>query len=297
MGRCGTMIVIEQLTKIYPGGKGIKNLGFSVKQGEVFGFLGPNGAGKTTTIRVLMGFLRPDYGTAAIKGMDTWRERTALKRLIGYLPGELRFFARLTAQELLELLIRMHGNSPRIKENCQKLSRLFDLDIRQPVRKMSKGMKQKLGIISAFMLEAGVLLLDEPTSGLDPLMQKVFLDLLFAEKEKGTTILLSSHQFSEIEKTCARAGIIREGELMAVQDITQLKKLRCQTFDIRTENEEAAEFLRQSDLPLIAGEGLNFTVAISGDLDILWKTLAQTQISGFQQRTLELEETFMQYYR
>ncbi len=147
------------------------------------------------------------------------------------------------------------------------------------------------------MLEAGVLLLDEPTSGLDPLMQKVFLDLLFAEKEKGTTILLSSHQFSEIEKTCARAGIIREGELMAVQDITQLKKLRCQTFDIRAENEEAAEFLRQSDLPLIAGEGLNFTVAISGDLDILWKTLAQTQINGFQQRTLELEETFMQYYR
>jgi ABC-2 type transport system ATP-binding protein len=291
------MIAINQLTKIYPGGKGIKNLSFTIKQGEVFGFLGPNGAGKTTTVRILMGFLQPDYGTASIKGMDTWLERTNLKRITAYLPGELHFFDKLSAQEQLQLLIKMHGNSPRVQLKCQKLIRLFDLDIRQPVRKMSKGMKQKLGIISAFMLDAEILLLDEPTSGLDPLMQKIFMDLLFAEKERGTTILMSSHQFSEIERICERAGIIRDGELMAVRDIAQLKKIECQTFDVRVENEDAVEYLRQSELSIIAEDGLNFTLAITGDLNTLWKTLAQIQINKFQQRTLELEETFMQYYR
>jgi ABC-2 type transport system ATP-binding protein len=291
------MIAIDQLTKIYSGGKGIKNLSFAVKQGEVFGFLGPNGAGKTTTVRILMGFLQPDYGTARIKGMDTWKERTDLKRITGYLPGELHFFDRLSAQELLQLIIKMHGNIPQVKHKCQKLICLFDLDIRQPVRKMSKGMKQKLGIISAFMLNAEILLLDEPTSGLDPLMQKIFMDLLFEEKARGTTILMSSHQFSEIERICERVGIIRDGELMEVQDIARLKKMKCQTFDIRAENEDAAEYIRQSELPIIAEDGLNFTLAIRGDLNILWKTLAQTQINEFHQRTLELEETFMQYYR
>jgi ABC-2 type transport system ATP-binding protein len=291
------MIAFDQVTKIYPGGKGIKNLSFTVKQGEVFGYLGPNGAGKTTTIRILMGFLQPDFGIASIKGSDTWLERTELKRITGYLPGELHFFEKLSAQELLELLIKMHGNNPQVKHKCQRLIRLLDLDIRQPIRKMSKGMKQKLAIISAFMLNAEILLLDEPTSGLDPLMQKLFMDLLFEEKARGTTILISSHQFPEIEKICERVGIIRDGELKAIEDIARLKEMKCQTFDIRAENEAAAEYLRQSDLPIIAEDGLNFTLAIRGDLNVIWKTLAQTQINEFHQRTLELEETFMQYYR
>lgn len=291
------MIEINLLTKIYPSGKGINNLSFQVKQGEVFGFLGPNGAGKTTTIRILMGFLQPDSGTAKIKGMDTWQERTALKWITGYLPGELHFFNRFSARELLLLLMEMHGNDPDLKQRCLNLIQRFDLDINQPVQKMSKGMKQKLGIISAFMLNPEILLLDEPTSGLDPLMQKIFIDLILEEKKKGTTILMSSHQFSEIEKTCQRVGIIREGYLLAVEDIENLKQMKRQTFDIRVENEEAAEYLRQSGLPILNEDGLCFTVAISGDLSVLWKILSQTQIKEFHQRTLELEETFMQYYR
>lgn len=291
------MIEINQLTKLYPGGKGIKNLSFQVEQGEVFGFLGPNGAGKTTTIRVLMGFLHPDSGTVAIKGLDTWQEKTNLRQITGYLPGELRFFDKLTAREHLQLLTQMHGNGQQLKQKCQNLIARFDLDINQPVCKMSKGMKQKLGLIFAFMLDAEVLLLDEPTSGLDPLMQKIFIELILEEKRRGITILMSSHQFPEIEKTCRRVGIIREGELLAVEDMAQLKKIKHHTFDIRAENEEAAQFLRQSGLQIINEDKLNFTIAVRGDLNMLWDTLAQTQISEFQQRPLELEETFMQFYR
>ncbi|ADY57594.1 ABC transporter related protein [Syntrophobotulus glycolicus DSM 8271] len=290
------MIEINQLSKMYPGGKGIKDLSFEVKQGEIFGFLGPNGAGKTTTIRILMGFLRPDSGAAKIRGRDTWQERTGLKRIIGYLPGELHFFDRLSAQEILLLFIQMHGNHSKLKENYKKLIKRFDLDIRQPVWKMSKGMKQKLGLISAFMLNAEILLLDEPTSGLDPLMQKVFIDLVLEEKEKGTTVLMSSHQFSEIEKTCGRVGMIREGELLTVEDIAQLKQIKRQTFDIRTKNEEAAQYLRQSGLHILHEEGLSFRIETSGNLNVLWRVLAETQIEEFHQQPLELEETFMQYY-
>ncbi len=291
------MIEINHLTKIYPGGKGIHHLSIQIKQGEVFGFLGPNGAGKTTTMRILMGFLHPDAGTARIKGMDTWKDRVALKRIIAYLPGELHFFDKLSAREFLLLLIRMHGDSNDVVQNCQKLIERFDLDINQPVRKMSKGMKQKLGIISAFMLSAEILLLDEPTSGLDPLMQKIFIDLLLEEKNKGTTILMSSHQFPEIEKTCERVGIIREGQLLGVEEISHLKQIKNQTFDIRTENEEAAEYLRQSGLPMIEEDNMHFTIRLSGDLHQLWETLSQIRISEFHQRTLELEETFLQYYQ
>ncbi|MCL1852635.1 MAG: ABC transporter ATP-binding protein [Peptococcaceae bacterium] len=291
------MITIDRLTKNYPDGKGIHNLSFQVPQGEVFGFLGPNGAGKTTTLRILMGFIRPDQGVARIKGKDTLGQRTKLKRIIGYLPGELHFFGKLSGQDLLDLLIDMHGGAPTLKHNCAILRQRFDLDTSQKISKMSKGMKQKLGLISAFMLGAEVLLLDEPTSGLDPLMQKVFIDLIREEQKKGATILMSSHQFAEIEKTCQRVGIVRDGNLLAVEEISRLKGIQYQTFDIRAENQEAASFLRESQLPIASQKGLWFKVAISGDLSLLWEVLSQTRISEFHQRALELEDAFLQYYR
>ncbi|MCL1918753.1 MAG: ABC transporter ATP-binding protein [Peptococcaceae bacterium] len=291
------MIKIDGLTKKYPGGKGIDNLSFTVDPGEVFGFLGPNGAGKTTTLRILMGFIHPDRGIARIKGRDTIEERTALKSLVGYLPGELHFFEHLSGRDLLRLIMGMHGGDRELKQKCDSLIQRFDLDIGQKIHKMSKGMKQKLGIIAAFMLNAEVLLLDEPTSGLDPLMQKTFIELIQEEQERGTTILMSSHQFPEIEKTCQRVAIIRDGNLLTVADIGSLNRMKCQIFDIRAENEKAAAFLRQSKLPIVHQNGLWFNVAISGDLSVLWQILSQTRISEFHQRPLELEDTFMQYYR
>ncbi|MEL1135017.1 ATP-binding cassette domain-containing protein [Desulfitobacterium sp. THU1] len=291
------MLEVNELTKIYREGRGVKKLSFQVDVGTAFGFLGPNGAGKTTTIRVLMGFMQPNHGSASICGLDCWEDRTELKRLIGYLPGELHFMEQLTGEEFLDLIEGMHGESRVIHKNRKTLLASLDLYPRQLIRKMSKGMKQKLGIIAALMLDSPVLILDEPTSGLDPLMQKTFIELILEEKKKGKTIFMSSHQFSEIERTCEQVGIIREGELLAVQDITLLKQKEHQTFEVEVEGEEDAQILRESGLFLNPLEDFKFTILVSGEQDELWKTLAQVHIKRFKQGSLELEEAFMQFYR
>lgn len=290
------MIEVKELTKTYPEGRGVKNLSFQVDSGMAFGFLGPNGAGKTTTIRLLMGFMRPDQGGAIIRGLDCWHDKAELKRLVSYLPGELHFLEHLTGLEFLELIEGMHGEIGEIKRNRNNLLEVLNLNPKQLIRKMSKGMKQKLGIISALMLESQVLILDEPTSGLDPLMQETFIELILREKKKGKTIFMSSHQFSEIEKTCEQVGIIREGELVAVQDIAQLKQNERQTFEVEVAGETDAELLRQSGLALHQSSGVCFTVHVAGQQDLLWRTLAQVRVKRFRQYSLELEQAFMNYY-
>ncbi len=290
------MIEVKELTKTYREGRGIRNISFQVEPGTSFGFLGPNGAGKTTTIRLLMGFLRPDSGRVTINKLDCWYEKTDIKKLVCYLPGELHFMENLTGLDFLELIAGMHCESFPKKSRDYFVSAL-DLDINVLIRKMSKGMKQKLGIISALMLDASVLIFDEPTSGLDPLMQKVFIELILEEKNKGKTIFMSSHQFSEIERTCERVGIIREGTLLAVQCISQLREAECQTFEIEVEREADAELLKQSELDLIPIHGANYLIRVAGELDRLWLVLAQVRVKRFKQRSLELEEAFMDFYR
>lgn len=293
------MIRLEHLTKLYPSGKGIRDINLHIPSGGTFGFLGPNGAGKTTAIRVMMGLLQADSGGAWIKDLDCWRNRTQVKNLIGYLPGELHFMENFSGQEFLELLRRMHGGKAEVQSNCNQLADRLDLDTLQPIRKMSKGMKQKLGIISALMLDSEVLILDEPTSGLDPLMQQVFIDLILDQKNRGKTIFMSSHQFPEIERACEQVGIIREGQLLTVQDINQLKQVEYHTFEVEVEDEGDAEYLQQSGLEVYRdeAEGLCFMIRISGKLDYLWQVLSEIQVKKFRQRFLELEDAFIQYYR
>ncbi|WP_434510255.1 ABC transporter ATP-binding protein [Desulfitobacterium sp. AusDCA] len=291
------MLEVSELTKIYREGRGIRNLSFQMNSGTTFGFLGPNGAGKTTTIRLLMGFMKPDQGSARIWGLDCWKNRTELKSIVSYLPGELHFIEQQTGQEFLDLIEGMHGERRDIKRNQIELLRSLELDPKQRIRKMSKGMKQKLGIVAAFMLDSQVLILDEPTSGLDPLMQKTFVELILEEKKKGKTIFMSSHQFSEIERTCEQAAIIREGELLNIQDVASLKRNERQTFEVEVEGEEDAEFLRQSGLTIYALGESRFTIILADKQELLWKTLAQIHVKRFKQGTLELEEAFMQYYR
>ncbi|NMA69928.1 MAG: ABC transporter ATP-binding protein, partial [Desulfitobacterium sp.] len=225
-----------------------------------------------------------------------WKDRTELKGLIGYLPGELHFMEGLTGQEFLDLIEGMHGNDPEIKKRQITLLHSLELDPRQKIYKMSKGMKQKLGIVSAFMLDSPILILDEPTSGLDPLMQRTFLELILEAKKRGKTFFISSHHFSEIEKTCEKVGIIRDGKLLAVQDITFLKKKERQTFDVEVAGEKDAEVLRESGLKLKPLGEREFRICVDGEQDSLWKTLAQVQVKGFKQGFLELEEAFMDFY-
>lgn len=211
------MIETSGISKRFKNGKGIFDLSFRVNEGEVFGFIGPNGAGKSTTIRHLMGFLRPDRGTARIGDCDCWSESEKIGDRIGYLPGEIVFPAGLAARDFLDLQAVIHRGKGKTREKA--LLDRFSLNIDVPVKNMSKGMKQKLAIVAAFMGDPDVIILDEPGTGLDPLMQKELIDLLAEEKKRGKTIFLSSHIFEEIETVSDVICIIKDGRIIKHQTI------------------------------------------------------------------------------
>ena len=232
-------IEINHLTRDYGNGKGIFDVSFSVGEGEVFGFLGPNGAGKTTTIRHLMGFLRAKAGDCRIAGLDCWKDRDKIQRRLGYIPGEISFFDTMSGEQYLDFIrqYRKDAGSSRRKELMER----FELNPQGKIKKMSKGMKQKIGIIAAFMHDPDILILDEPTSGLDPLMQIRFIELLEEEKKRGKTILLSSHMFEEVERSCHRVGIIRQGKLVALDSVENLRKQYVRPYTVKLDTPELAQ--------------------------------------------------------
>lgn len=234
-----SVITIENLVRDYGEGKGVFDVSFQVNRGEVFGFLGPNGAGKTTTIRHLMGFLKSKSGNCTIDGLDCWKERDKIQAKLGYIPGEISFFDDMTGTEYLNFI----GKYRKIgAENHQKeLLERFDLNPKGKIKKMSKGMKQKLGIVAAFMHDPDILILDEPTSGLDPLMQNSFIDFIAEEKKRGKTILLSSHIFEEVERTCDKIGIIQKGRMVVVDSAETLRKRHIRQYTVTLDSKIAAE--------------------------------------------------------
>lgn len=264
------IIEVEHLTRDYGGGKGVFDVSFQVAAGEVFGFLGPNGAGKTTTIRHLMGFLKAKEGGCRINGLDCFRDREKVQQMLGYLPGEISFFDDMTGIEFLDFVsgYRKDKGESRRKE----LMDMFDLNPHGKIKKMSKGMKQKVGIVAAFMHDPQILILDEPTSGLDPLMQNRFIELVEAEREKGKTILMSSHMFEEVERTCHRIGIIRAGKLVAMDQVEALREQYMTPYTVTLESEEMAKAFAK-DFQGVC-QGRNVTVSAKRSL----------------------EEVFMQYY-
>ena len=237
------VINAQNLTRDYGSGKGIFDVSIQVEKGEVFGFLGPNGAGKTTTIRHLMGFIKPKSGSAQIDGLDCWKQRDEIQRRLGYIPGEISFFDDMTGRDFLKFMsdYRRIGKDSRMQELLER----FEFDPRGRIKKMSKGMKQKLGIVSAFMHAPDILILDEPTSGLDPLMQNRFIELIAEEKKKGKTLLLSSHIFEEVERTCDRIGIIRNGKLVTVDSVETLRKRHMRTYTVHLDSPDLAEDFAQ----------------------------------------------------
>lgn len=290
-----SLIEINGLTKDYGDHKGIFDLAFKVEEGEVFGYLGPNGAGKTTTIRHLMGFLTPDKGSSQILGMDCRNNSADIMKQLGYLPGEIAFIDGMSGMDFLSFM----GNMRNMHETSyrDKLIELFQLDTRGRIKKMSKGMKQKLGIVCAFMHDPKVLILDEPTSGLDPLMQKTFAGLILEEKSRGKTILMSSHSFEEIERTCDRVGIIKQGDLVAVENIHVLKQNRRKTYLITFDSPLAAEtFVKtDADANMLVSDS-TVKVTILGNVTSLLKSLTAYTVLGFDTENSSLEDIFMQYY-
>lgn len=263
-----TVISVQHLTRDYGSGKGIFDLSIGVDRGEVFGFLGPNGSGKTTTIRHLMGFIRPQIGSCQIDGKNCWADREVIQRKLGYIPGEISFFDDMTGKEFLQFQLeyRKIKDDTKMREMIER----FELDPRGRIKKMSKGMKQKVGIVSAFMHDPEILILDEPTSGLDPLMQNRFIDLVEEEREKGKTVLLSSHIFEEVERTCNRIGIIRNGRLVTIDSVENLRNRHMRSYTVQLHSSEEAEAFAKD----FNGErhGNNVTVVTKQGLESIFLT-------------------------
>ena len=254
-------IELTNLTKNFGNGKGIFDLSFGVQQGEVFGFLGPNGAGKSTTIRHLMGFVKPQSGSCQIMGKDCFSQAALIQQSVGYLAGEIAFIEDMSGISYLNFIADMKGI--RDRSSIRDLLYRFELNPRGKIKKMSKGMKQKIGLVAAFMGDPSVLILDEPTSGLDPLMQNRFVELLLERKKKGSTVFMSSHIFEEVEKTCNRTAIIREGRLVDIVQMKELSKLRNRIYTVTLHDKESAQRLaavEQLDIINVCGRKVQIRV-------------------------------------
>lgn len=287
------VIAARGLTKDYGGGKGIFGLDLAVNKGEVFGFLGPNGAGKTTTIRLLMGFTRPDKGSAELLGLPCFQRAPAIHRRVGYLPGELALMDDMTGREFIHLMADMRG----LKDlgRARELTERFQLDDRGKIRKMSKGTKQKVGLVCAFMAAPELLILDEPTSGLDPLMQNVFIDLLLEEKARGATVLLSSHLFEEVERTCDRIAILRAGKLVAVETAGTLRRGKVLRFSFASVD-DAGAFAARVPGARRDRERVDVTLTEPGELSALLGLAAAYPVADLEARNQSLEELFLHFY-
>jgi len=288
------VININDLTKDYGNGKGIFNVNIEVKEGEVFGFLGPNGAGKTTTIRNLLGFIRPDSGNCSVLEMDCFNNADKIQEHLGYLAGEIAFLDDLKGKQLIDFIAAMKG--VKDKTRIEELIEMFELDPRGKVKKMSKGMKQKIAIITAFMTNPEVIILDEPTSGLDPLMQNRFIDLVLEEKKKGRTIFMSSHIFEEIERTCDRTAIIRDGKIVAIENMESLAKKKSKVYTVALDSEQAIEQIKKESFDITGIEGLQVSIKVKENLNEFLHKLTKYEIKDLDIKKQSLEEIFMHFY-
>jgi ABC-2 type transport system ATP-binding protein len=291
------IIEVTNLTKHYGKARGINDVSFQVAEGEVFGFLGPNGAGKTTTIRLLMALLKADAGTARIAGLDCWEQSVAIKRLVGYLPGELALDAHLTGGQIFEYFGHLRGGVDQAY--LKQLIQRFDVDPSRKFHQYSSGNKRKIGIIQAFMHRPRVLILDEPTSGLDPLNQQEFDRMVTEVRDEGSTVFLSSHILSEVEQTCTRVGIIREGQLARVGSVADLKDIKRYEVTITfADAVPAATFQRLPGVEQVAElpDGHTLRLTVQGGVDAIVKAAAQHAVVTLTSHEPSLEDVFLRYY-
>jgi ABC-2 type transport system ATP-binding protein len=290
-------IEVQGLTKTYGGKRGIDDVSFRVEEGEVFGFLGPNGAGKTTTIRILMALLRADAGTAKIAGLDCWRDSLEIKRLIGYVPGEPSLDPNLTGGQILEYFANLRGGVDQAY--LKKLVDRLELDPSRKFRQYSTGNKRKVVLIQAFMHRPRLLILDEPTNGLDPLNQQEFDAMVREARDEGNTVLVSSHVLSEVEKICTRVGIIREGRIVRIGEVAELKDIK--RYEITITFADTVPIESFAKLAGVAGvEKLNnghaIRLAMQGAADAVIKAAAQYQVVSLTSYEPSLEDVFLRYY-
>ncbi|MCC8105637.1 MAG: ABC transporter ATP-binding protein [Lachnospiraceae bacterium] len=292
-----TVISVDHLTKDYGHGRGVFDVSIQVDKGECYGFLGPNGAGKTTTIRHLMGFSKPEKGSTAISGMDSWKNSATLKNTVGYLPGEVTLPAGLSGTGFLRMMGQMRHveNDSYLKMLLEK----FDLDPNVSIKRMSLGVKRKLAVVTAFMQDPDILILDEPTSGLDPVMQETFIEFVKEEKERGKTIFLSSHIFHEVDATCDRIAIIRDGKIVSEFKSEELKQKHDRIYRVTFADEISyMNFVQKPFRFTSKNKGkLRARVQMEADrVGELMTCLCDYNVADFIEIPFTLEDYFMGFY-
>ena len=289
-------ISTSALTKDYGGGRGLFGLDLQVEDREIFGYLGPNGAGKTTTIRLLMGMIRPTSGSATVHGLDCRKDSVEVKRRVGYLPGELPQFGGLRGSEIVANLGWLRGGVDR--NRVKTLAERFELDLGLRYREYSRGNKQKLGIVLAFMHRCDLLILDEPTGGLDPLNQQEFYRLVLEARGDGATVLLSSHILSEVEHVCDRVGIIRHGRLIRVAQLEELHDIRLHRVEIEFVGAVPEAAIRAvPGVENVRVERQRLECTVQGSFEALMHAVAGADIANLVSHEPTLEELFLAYYK
>ena len=289
------VIDVEQLTKYYATAVGVEDLTFHVNPGEVFGYLGPNGAGKTTTIRTVLDLIRPTRGRAHVFGLDARGASVEIHRRIGYLPGELRLYDRMTVSDTLRYLSELRGGVQW--GHVEDLAGRLDLDIDKRVSALSHGNRQKVGLVQAFMHRPELVVLDEPTSGLDPLMQQEFYRLVDETRDDGRTVFLSSHVLPEVERVCDRVGIIRRGRLVAVEHVSDLKGKAVRKVEIRFGESVPADVFE--GVPGVTELRIHDSLvrcSVTGEMDGLVKAAARFHVEQLLAEEPSLEDVFLAFY-
>ena len=298
------VIATSGLSKTYGSGdsqvQALDQLSLTVNQGEIFGYLGPNGAGKTTTIKLLLDLIRPTAGAAKIFGMDARANSVDIHRRIGFLPAELELWGGRTGQQVIQYVASIHGDSNRIVKSAAEIAERLDLDASRRVRDYSSGNKRKLGIVLAMMHTPELLILDEPTNGLDPLVQQTFHEMMLEYREKGKTVFLSSHILSEVQAICERVGILRDGDLKAVEAVDELTQVDFNWIDIHFKERPPERMLLRLQEGDIASDVTTrdnrVQLRLIGDFDPLMRIISDAYVVGLQVQEPTLEDIFLAFY-
>lgn len=289
-----TAVVLKGLTKSYGNYRGIENISFSVNQGEIFGFIGPNGAGKSTTIRTLMGLLKPTGGSASIFGLDCSRNASEIAKDVGYLPSENCYYHQLKVKEMLQYTADLYGMND--SGRAVGLAERLGLDLSRRIGDLSLGNQKKVGIVSALMTSPKLLIMDEPTSGLDPLVQQAFYEILREENERGVTIFLSSHVLGEVQKLCGRVAILKEGKLVGVRSMNELRENGYKKISLTAKEPIPADFFSITGVANLRQEARSASMMFNGSIMTVMDKLHQLALEDILIEEPSLEEIFLHYY-
>ncbi|OPY27237.1 MAG: putative branched-chain amino acid transport ATP-binding protein LivG [Methanocella sp. PtaU1.Bin125] len=288
-----TIIQTTNLTKFYGKNRGISDVNITVRKGDIFGFLGPNGAGKSTTIRTLLDFIRPTGGSATIFGLDCQKESLAIRRRVGYIPAEANLYGHMTGWKYLEYLGGIRGRYD--PESAHKYAERFGIRLDRRMREYSSGMRQKVIIIQALMSDPDLVIMDEPTKGLDPLVQQTFMDVIREEAARGKTIFMSSHVLSEVEKVCNRVAIIRNGLIVAEEDMESLKRKSGKVIEVKFRGAKPEPFIVAGAGNVAKLDGY-YKMTATGDIRSVLRDLAAFDVEDVNIHPMTLDDIFMQYY-